>query len=449
MKRKLLIALLSLTTAACCAVGLAACDKGGGDEGGDNQGNTGITDYPTYTKPDNQTDTKLEAAVNDSGTYTITGIGEENKTDIVIPAMIGEVPVTTIADGAFNHRTDITSIKIENGIKIIGANAFNSCTGIDSISIPDSVTTVGIGAFQNCSGIKAAVLSENLKEVSDNMFRNCEQLISITIPDSVESVGANAFTGCKALKTVNMGSGVLTVGDDAFSPCEGLEEITLGPNVQIVGNRVFNSCINLKSVTIPNSVTSIGEDLLVGCEQSIKYISIPFTGAKKWEGDLFDTPDPDAADFDPDQWEIFEDARHYTHFGYLFGAESNREHDMVSQGILSGITVAITGDSSIFNGAFNNFFGVETIIVSGNVKEIGTNAFGATWNLKTLVLPKTLVKIFSGAALYTDTITDVFYMGTSADWSQIVNGGDNGSLFTASRHYADSWHFVNGMPTLN
>ena len=69
------------------------------------------------------------------GEVTITGY-TGSATKITIPSKIGENPVTTIGNKAFDS-TNITSVMITSGVKTIGEQAFDSCTSIESIFLPD------------------------------------------------------------------------------------------------------------------------------------------------------------------------------------------------------------------------------------------------------------------------------------------------------------------------
>ena len=73
----------------------------------------------------------LEFALDSAtDTYTVTGKGACNDTDIVIPYTYNEKPVTSI-----------------------GSSAFRYCTGLTSITIPNSVTSIEFSAFEGCTNL--------------------------------------------------------------------------------------------------------------------------------------------------------------------------------------------------------------------------------------------------------------------------------------------------------
>ena len=60
--------------------------------------------------------------------------------------------VATIADRAFMHCSNLTSIEIPQGVTTIGVDTFYGCYDLTSIHIPKSVTRID-GAFSNCNSL--------------------------------------------------------------------------------------------------------------------------------------------------------------------------------------------------------------------------------------------------------------------------------------------------------
>ena len=474
-KRKLLISLLTVACASCFAIGLAACDlttqkvdpPGGGING------QGTIDEP-YVKPEPVEEVKLDYIKNDGGTYTITGIGDETKEDIVIPSKINDIDVTEIGDFAFNGHNGmdkqlvIKSVTIPETIKVIGESAFSNCTGIQSIRIPNTVTTVGQSAFQNCTSLIGVVFGEKMTAISNSMFDGCESLRTISIPDNITSIGEESFRSCTNLINIDMGKGVLNIGYRAFFGCTGLKKVEVGESVTTLGESVFESCTSLESIVIPNSVRFMGIRLLADCQKSIKSISIPYVGAFRYN----DVPDHLKPSENPDEEEEskpgsgnskdaidIKDPRTYGHFGYLFGATSNYDNREATQNLLSDVTVTITGSAPITNGSFNDIWGVKTVIIKEGLTEIMEQGLAFMWNLETLVVPKSLRTVGDSVFYGTSTLKTVYYGGaSSADWSGIYISPENGNndVFKNSKRYyysetpqSNFWHYdSNGLPLL-
>ena len=78
--------------------------------------------------------------------------------DVVIPATIGGLPVTSIADSAFDG-SPIRSVSIPETVESIGWFAFRGCASLTRAVIPAAVTAIGYDAFAACP--KLTVYSPN------------------------------------------------------------------------------------------------------------------------------------------------------------------------------------------------------------------------------------------------------------------------------------------------
>ena len=178
----------------------------------------------------------LEYIEVEDGTCFITGIGTCTDTEIVIPSMLADKPVSGIDDYAF----------IE-------------CNQIVSVVIPDSVT-----------------------DIQDFAFYNCENLQSVTLGNGVVYIGADAFGSCEALTTVNFGSGLQGIGDSAFANADSLTEIVIPEGVLYLGIGAFEACYNLQTVTLPVSLATIEEDTFSECSALAE---IRYNGTlEEWDG---------------------------------------------------------------------------------------------------------------------------------------------------------------------
>lgn len=90
----------------------------------------------------------------DNGYAVITGIGTCAERELIIPSVIGGLPVKEIAENAFKGNLNIYSVSIPAGVKKIGDSAFRGCENLYTILLPQGVEEMGLGAFTNTAYYK-------------------------------------------------------------------------------------------------------------------------------------------------------------------------------------------------------------------------------------------------------------------------------------------------------
>lgn len=70
---------------------------------------------------------------NDPKSCTVTGISTCSDSDVVIPDIYDNLPVTSIVRGAFNNCTNLTGFTIPDSVTSIGDWAFSNCRSLTSI----------------------------------------------------------------------------------------------------------------------------------------------------------------------------------------------------------------------------------------------------------------------------------------------------------------------------
>lgn len=138
-------------------------------------------------------------------------------------------------------KSNIKSVKIQNGIDKISDTAFSECNAIESVTISNSVTSIGAYSF---------------------IF--CKNVVSIDIPDSVTYIGNYAFEGCEKLSLNKLPNNLITIGDGAFMGCQDIKELDIPNSVTKIGNNVFQHC-GLTKIYISSNVNNIGYNVFLGC----------------------------------------------------------------------------------------------------------------------------------------------------------------------------------------
>ena len=83
---------------------------------------------------------------------TITGHKTVVNGTLTIPAKLGGNTVSSVSDGAFAGRKDITKVVISDGVGYIGGHAFEDCTNLRTLVIGDAY--VSMKAFAGCKSLK-------------------------------------------------------------------------------------------------------------------------------------------------------------------------------------------------------------------------------------------------------------------------------------------------------
>ncbi len=257
----------------------------------------------------------------DTGELTISGTGPMY--------YYGEGPNLEMSPWA--KRSDLTSVKIESGVTLIGSCAFEGCKKLKTVSLPSTVETIEHGAFEEnesleaidipegvktlsgysffrCTGLKQVILPSTLSAFDRDIFADCPAIETITvregnellrsvddvlfssdmrslllypagksadefrIPDTTVEIGEGAFEYAK-IKKIVLPDGLAVIGDAAFA-ASCLEEFVFPGNIETVPFGTFGSCASLKKVVLNEGVTEIDDDAFTGC-MSLSEISLP------------------------------------------------------------------------------------------------------------------------------------------------------------------------------
>ena len=232
--------ILAIALAIVMLFAVVACNKNGADDGNDDAVADKVIQNDTYT--DANTGDVLSYAVNDRGSYEITGFVSNDHTPhkVEIPAQINGVEVTGIADHAFKVNNQIKEIVLPESILYIGDWAFFGCGALTAITIPNSVEELGVGSFDDCTALTSVKLSDKLSKITEFAFRGCTALESVELPLSVKEIGDGAFFRCEALTEIVIPGAVEVIGDGAFMKCTNLAQANVSFSVKTIGVRAFD-----------------------------------------------------------------------------------------------------------------------------------------------------------------------------------------------------------------
>lgn len=284
-------------------------------------------------------------------------VGSANNTDTFDYIFNGSVPET------------LKKVTITNETNV-PENAFKDLSNIEHIKINDGIKTIGAGAFDGCASLCEFIIPDGIVEICDNTFRGCQSAVTITVPDTVTAIGTATFDGCKKLDEINIPNGITAIND-----------------------YTFRDCASIYSIIIPNSVESIGADTLRGCVM-LHTLKIPFVGANINPGAadvtnegilgyLFGQSDGGVKQGDysyaiPASLTIVEvtgtDATGYIPPGAFMNCANI-------------VDILIDGGRSVCARAFENCKMLSNLYIPRSVQTIGSNILASCTRLKTLTVP--------------------------------------------------------------
>ncbi|MBE7051651.1 MAG: leucine-rich repeat domain-containing protein [Ruminococcaceae bacterium] len=158
------------------------------------------------------------------------------------------------------YKSQIKSVRIEEGVTIIGERTFADCTNISTLSLPNSLTIISDYAFEEC-GIANLTIPNNVTHIGSYAFNGCTKLQNFVLGDNVSSIDSYAFYACSSLKNIVLNIKLEHVGDYAFAGCDSAEYIEIQENVNLIGSEAFISCNNLKEIKVHHNNCCFASDI--------------------------------------------------------------------------------------------------------------------------------------------------------------------------------------------
>lgn len=198
--------------------------------------------------------------------------------------------VETLGGHCFEDCQSLSGITLSNNLTFIDRAAFKNCSKLLNIQIPSACTKIGYiyddlqypnyagieGAFENCVSLTSITLNEGIEVIGAQTFNYCRNLKSFEAPSTLRILGYNGsiFT----LNDRTSPTHIYNTSDiGLFEQCTSLSSVTLNEGLEVIGNNAFRGCTSLTSVTIPSTVANMYMSVFSGCT-SLEYVkSLPTT----------------------------------------------------------------------------------------------------------------------------------------------------------------------------
>ena len=127
----------------------------------------------------------FEVCMMYKGNYVEGWSNEQILGDIEIPAQVTATGIAfsikRIGDSALAYSSNVTSIKLNEGIEHIDGSAFRAIVKIVELVIPNTVKEASAALIMECNSLETLVLGANIKEVQSNAFYTASLLSIISL----------------------------------------------------------------------------------------------------------------------------------------------------------------------------------------------------------------------------------------------------------------------------
>lgn len=203
---------------------------------------------------------------------TLKGIGEcafRNCVNLTGSIIIPE-GVTEIGPSAFLWCTSLTgTLSLPSTLEYIGGGgavdiggAFDGCNFTCELKLPNNLKYIGHNAFAGNSGYYGTlVLPENLEFIGDFAFSGATNLTGdLKIPQGVKSILQYAFQSTGLNGTLQLHDGITGIQPGAFAGTPLKGELVLPKNLTTLGASAFEGCDFSGVLKLPTDIASIGDN---------------------------------------------------------------------------------------------------------------------------------------------------------------------------------------------
>ena len=394
------------------------------------------------------------------------------------------LPAATESSGseAFRGCTALTSFSAP-GLQAIPAEMLRGCSLLTSVSVP-AAASIAERAFSDCyrlaslempAAVRVGITSDiseidTEEDTTPAVFLGCTALASVKMP-VLTDVGPMAFYGCDHLVLFNSTSkmdlsSVRNVGFAAFAGT-GAKQVVLGSadiGSGTVGNMAFYGCASLTSFSAPG-ITDLPAGLFgnVGKETAVltpELVSISVPSVVTFDADLHGCTK--LANVNAQSAQSFAD-------GVFYGCTALRSISMpaassLGSSVFEGCTalasvtapalstigskafygctalaslngagaVSLTDVTSIGDEAFGSCVGINTVMLGGNLADLGDGAFRGCTSISKVSLPISADSVGNPS--------DPAFSGCTGVTSVVFTGSGAGHDYSESDYALTPWH---------
>ena len=363
----------------------------------------------------------------------------------------------SIGKDAFYYCKSMRKAVFLAGVETIGKEAFYFCESLREVQFP-MLVNIGEKAFAYCSGLQKAILGEGLVNVGDSAFYSCDRLEDIILPNSLTRIENQAFGNCyyvteegevKGLASISIPENVIFIGSNAFWGCSALEKIDVAErNAEfcsmdgILFNKAKTELLyfpegkHMEEYEIPSSVQKLGDYAFAYIDVDMENISIVIPDTIReigayafyncYLGNIKLPKDLKSIGGYAFRYSLYEEIEIPSGVTYIGEGAFSENYYLTSINVDAANPSFCSQNGVLFNKAKTELITYpggmegEKYSVPSGVTRILLKAFSENWNLKEVLLPKSVSKIERYAFKNTN-LTDVTILNPQC---VIGNGSD-------------------------
>lgn len=373
--------------------GNVGTEEGGNSDGTEEGGNVDGTEEGGSGNEGTGTEAQ-DFVVDENGVLTeYKGAGGE----LTIPAKVGEIDVTGIAEKIFDEKKqELTKVIISAGITEIPRELFKGCANLEEVVFPETLTGIGLYSFAECGKLTGVEFPEGLKTIGTHAFVDCGNLEEAVFPETLTEIGSYAFARCKKLLAVELPGKLEKIDMGVFSECASLKSIQIPSSVTNVAFWAFYNCTSLESLIFQKGETTgkryLEGDAFEGCS-SLKEVELPAEMELK-AGNVF------SKCTSLTEFKVAEGSAYLVLEGCLY---QRWDTELMLVACPAGKTEVKfpEGITNIGGASFGGCTNLISVEIPDTVKTVSNGAFDSCTGLKKVVLPPDLNEISS--YLFRDT----------------------------------------------
>ena len=277
---------------------------------------------------------------------------KDNVSKIGKSAFAGNLDVKSLAfggdavgDSAFESALNLSTVKFKKSL-VLGEAAFRNCSKLADVDF-DKVKEIGACCFENCRMLEKVSLNDDICSIPQKTFRRCIRIKEFVFPQSLHELGKESLRGCMGLTDLRLPKSLKTIGDGALTYLT-IKEIMLPQSLEVYGQNNLQSCSYLEKISIENNDLFSIEN---GCLVYNKTTLLRFPPARK-----------------------------ESHFIVPNGVTIIAKDAFRDSGYVE--TIEAYNVQKIENGAFYGCSSLQSIVLSGDIESIGSEAFMHCTNLR-------------------------------------------------------------------